>query len=137
MSLESAIQNLADELKRYNDSNVLSTLQTALSKPSMQATEVASVAAEKAEITKPEPKAEKPKAAPKAEAKAPTFAEVQTQAVAFVAARNRDELITILKDCGVQPEEVNGKQAYKISSAKDDPKVLAKIAAAFKQALAA
>lgn len=136
MSLESAIKALADEFKRYNDANACQVVLSGTASALVPAA-VSSMREDKELAPKPETKKASPKAAPAPEAVVITLADVQTQAVAFVAARNRDELIDILKKSGVQPEEVNGKPIYKLSNAKDQPKVLAKISDSLKAALEA
>lgn len=83
MSLETAIQNLADELKRYNDRNDVQV--TGVANPSPPKPEAPAKAQKPA---KPAPAAAEPKAV--------TLTDALDRGTKFVAEHGRDALITIM-----------------------------------------
>lgn len=125
-----ALEAIARELKRYNDRRDLTA-------------PVETPTTEKPAAEKPAPaaKAEKPAAAPKTAPKAApaedvedavTFLQMQEAAGKFmtIPGKDRTHLVAVLKAAGVPPVKEGDKLIYKVSNAKDNPVLIAKVYAA-------
>lgn len=131
------LSSLVKELKRYNDRrDATAPVEATPPKEEVtppKATPVATAAKATAPAAKPAPAA---KAAPKAAEI--TLAETQELAVDFTSTPGlgRDKLVPFLKSLGVPGvDNGSGKIVYKVSNAKDDPALMAKVHAGLKEAI--